>query len=146
MLFRSWGDICNFFRHVIDDLEKLTVSFAEDVVYVAVKLAKEVKHFVLRTLAEVSDCIEVFLNAVASLAKKVADAVKKAIEWLRMLFDWEDILLTEQVVSYYLTQGLSNLQTTVGTSVPNELISLFTAVKDEIVTMFNDLEKSLVSG
>lgn len=141
-----WGDICNFFRHLIDDLEKLVITFAEDVVYVAVTLADGIKHFVLKTLAEIGDCIEIFLQAVASIVKKVVDAIETAIRWLRALLSWDDILLTKQVVSYYIDQTLQNLGRDFTTTVPKQLIAAFTKAKAEVVTLFDDLEALFEKG
>jgi len=141
-----WGDICNFFRHIIDDLEKLIITFAEDVVYVAVKLADGIKHFVLKTLAEIGDCIEIFLQAVASLVKKIVNAIKTAIKWLRALFGWDDILRTKQVVSYYINQTLQNLAYDFTTTIPGELIKAFTKAKDDVVNVFNNLENIFQAG
>ncbi|MGA0609258.1 hypothetical protein [Caldimonas sp. KR1-144] len=141
-----WGDICNFFRNVIDDLEKLAVSIADGLVYVAVTIGQEVKHFVLKTLAEVGDCIEVFLQAVAALAKDVVDAVETAVKWLRMLFDWDDVLLTKQVVRYYLSESLTNLQAGVADQVPKALIGAFDAVKNDIVGWIDQIESYIEAG
>jgi len=141
-----WGDICNFFRHVIDDLKKLAVTFANDVVYVSVTLADGVKNFILKTLAEVGDCIEIFLQAVASLAKDVVDAIEMAIKWLRMLFDWDDIIRTKKVVRYYIDQSLKNLASDFNTTIPKDLIAAFTKAKSEIVDVFNNLEQLFEQG
>lgn len=141
-----WGDICNFFRHLIDDLEKLVITFADDVVYVAVTLADGVRNFVLKTLAEVGDCIEIFLQAVAALAEKAIDAVEAAIRWLRALFGWDDVLRTKQVVSYYIDQTLKNLAQDFTTTIPKDLIAAFTKAKAEIVTVFDHLEDMFQQG
>lgn len=141
-----WGDICNFFRHLIHDLERLIITFAEDVVYVVVKLADGFVHFVLKTLAEIGDCVEVLLQAIASIAKKVIDAIETAIRWLRALFSWDDILRTKKVISYYIDQSLKNLAQDFTTSIPSDLIALFATAKADVVTVFNNLELLFEKG
>lgn len=141
-----WGDVSNFFRHQIDDLKKLTISFADGVVNVALSLADGVKSFALRTLAEVGDCIEMFLQAVASLVADVEDAIDSAIRWLRALFSWDDILRTKRVVRHYIDQSIQNLTKDFNSTIPAQLIKAFTKAKADVVTVFDDLESLVAQG
>jgi len=141
-----WGDICNFVKHEIDELEKLCVKVEAGVVHVTMTLADGVRHFALKTLAEIGDCIETFLTAVASIAQKIENAIELAIRWLRMLFEWKDIILTKRVIHYYAEQTLTNLHTDLSSDLPRRLLKEFNSIKSELETTFDNLEKHFAAG
>jgi len=51
------------------------------------------------------DAIEVVLQALNNLVDDVVDFVKKAIEWLKAIFDWQDIINTKDVLKWFFLQN-----------------------------------------
>lgn len=51
-----------------------------------------------------------------NLVDDVADLVKKAIEWLKAIFDWRDIINTKKVLKWIFLQNANNLQQLLSTS------------------------------
>ena len=129
-----WGDVAHFFEQEIDQLVSLTIQVLDDAARVIINGVK----YLLTTLADVLKAIEVFL---VKLAEDVVDAIEKILDWLRMLFDWDDVLDTQKVVAYYLTQALGNLETDVGQEVPQQLVRGFDTVRDRIEQAFDAAEK-----
>jgi hypothetical protein len=135
-----FGDIVNFFKHLIQDLEHIAVKIEQDVVNFAITVAGEIKNFVLKTIAEIGDAMELILKRLASFFKDIIDAIETAIKWLRMLFAWGDIINTKKVLKYYITTGLNNIARDLSTDVPQYLTTLFGNIKGDITTAFNNLE------
>lgn len=121
-----WGDVAHFFEQSIDDLVHLTIQVLEDAARVIINGVK----YLLDTLADVVSAIEVFL---VKIAKAIVHAIEKAIDWLRMLFDWDDVIRTQTVITYYLSQSLKNVQQEVSDPELQQLIGNgFKTLRSEI--------------
>lgn len=81
-----------FFRGIGDALKnatKVTFGFVKNVLNAFVEVAGQIVKFVL-------DTIEVVAEFVQAVVEKVVKSIKQFIEFLRFLFNWEDILKTQR--------------------------------------------------
>lgn len=134
-----WGDIANFFKNAWDDIKKITVHIVDSVANFFIHLADEVKQFTLNTIDDVRDGIEVLLQSVNNLWHKAIDAIKTAIDWLKALFDWDDIINTKEVIKHYVQGMVSNLQNDLS-SLQTAFDSQFESLEDKVNDAFDNLE------
>lgn len=112
-----FGDVANFFKHVWDDIEDIYVQVenaASKVANFVITVAGEVKSFVLNTIDDIRDGLEVIFQAMAKFFSEVIDFIKKAIEWLKLLFKWNNIIRTKRIYHHLLLQILQNLKSGIG--------------------------------
>lgn len=141
-----WGDICHYFKHAIDDLKKIAISIDKETVTVIVYIGKEAKKLILKTAHQIADCLEMVIKAIAALAKDIVNAIEKALEWLRMLLHWDDVLLTKQAIDYLIKENLNNIQTSLKSDAPEAISQGLDFLKKEVTTAFDNAEKQFVHG
>jgi hypothetical protein len=99
------GDVVHFFEQAVDEVQTLAVSIADGVASLAINGIA----YALSTINEIVDGIELVLKKIATLFTEVIEIVKMMIAWLRMLFEWDDILRTHTVIKYYVNSVFTNL-------------------------------------
>lgn len=109
-----WGDICHFFKKVAQKLVSVAVKIADDVLNLAVTIGDFVWNGVLKTVQDAAGLLEVIFAKVAAGVTDAYDAVKKAIDWLKMLFNWTDITNTQKVLASVINSSLTNLINSLG--------------------------------
>ncbi|WP_295389440.1 hypothetical protein [uncultured Thiodictyon sp.] len=134
-----FGDVAHFFKHAWQAIEHFAVSVAEDALHVILNGVA----FVVRTVKQAGDAIEVVLNRIKQGLAKVYDALKHALDWLKQLFNWTDILYTHGVLKACINRTLDNLAgvdcTTVQTAVAKAVASLQAGVDsrfDQLSSLF----------
>lgn len=132
-----WGDIAHFFKHAWQQVEKVVVEIGDDIT-VAINDAEA---YVMKVIDDIRDAIEVVLQALNKLVDDVVDFVKKAIEWLKAIFDWQDIINTKDVFKWFFQQNAANLQQLLSTSGLQTWINgQFTNLKTDVTNAFGQLE------
>ncbi|MEL6383405.1 MAG: LamG-like jellyroll fold domain-containing protein [Cyanobacteria bacterium J06626_18] len=84
-------------RNAIKKATSVVVGAVKGVVHFVVKTAEEVIDFVVDTVEKVGEFIE-------AVVEKVVNGIKKFIEFLQFLFNWDDILDTQK----YLVQSIND--------------------------------------
>lgn len=93
---RSFRSIGRVFRRVGDAIKKatkVTIGFANNVMNAIVEVAGKVVRFVLDTVQKVAEFVQ-------AVIEKVVKSIKQFIEFLRFLFNWEDILKTQRFIKW----------------------------------------------
>src|SRR5262249_10114554 len=73
------------------------------------------------------------------------DAIKNVINWLKQLFEWGDILNTHLVIKAMINSALNELID--GIEIAEAKVEAkFSAVKDKITSMFDNLESAFQPG
>jgi hypothetical protein len=71
----------------------------------------------------------------------VINLIKKAIEWLKLLFDWNNYIRTHQVFSYFITQNLNNIKNAVTNGQLQGWVNArFTALEGDITAAFASIQ------
>lgn len=89
-----WDDIVDFATDVYNGATKIVISIAEQVEIAIHKVVDTVTNIVHVVVSTVEDA----LNAVAGFFEQLAIGIGKLIEFLRVLFDWQEILRTHDVL------------------------------------------------
>lgn len=136
-----WGDVANFFKHMFKDIVQILHTVENDVVNVTIYFGKVFKKFVLQTVDDIGDFLEVLVNYI----KKAIHVIKEVITFLRELFEWSDILNTHTVIKYYINSVMTNLQTS-----DQDAVCLikekFAALQSEVQSAFTNAEQVFESG
>lgn len=94
LLGSFWDDIVDFATDVYNGATKIVISIAEQVEIAIHKMVDGITSIVHTVVNTVKDA----LNAVAAFFEQLAVGIKKLIEFLRVLFDWQEILNTHDVL------------------------------------------------
>ena len=84
-------------RNALKKATSVVIGAVEGAVHFIVKTAEEVIDFVIDTVEKVGEFIE-------AVVEKVVNGIKKFIEFLQFLFNWDDILDTQK----YLVQSIND--------------------------------------
>jgi hypothetical protein len=130
---------------VVEDLSKIVAQIVDDVMNIAITVAGQVKNFVLQTVDQIGDLMEAIFVKIAETAEAIEDAIKAAIEWLKTVFNWSDILNTKEVVKYYINQCMSNMITSANQDAVNFVENNFNTLMTQVTNLFNNLETTVGS-
>jgi hypothetical protein len=97
-----WHDLCKFPHDIIHGIEKaalkvrdIAVNFADKVVEFTMELANgvsQILHLAINTFKDI-------VAAVKSVFRYIERGVEQVIDWLKALFNWNDILNSKRVVA-----------------------------------------------
>ena len=141
-----WGDVCNFVENAVESLSKIVASIVNDVVQIAIEVAGQVKNYVLQTVNQMGDLLETIFVKIAEAAEAVANAIEKAVEWLKLVFDWGDILNTKTVITYYLNSCLNNMAYAAGNGAVQYVQTNFDAAKQAVTNAFEQAQSVFTTG
>lgn len=110
-LFIGLGEsIADFFEgvgHAIEQGWTFVIHKAEDAVRFICAIGDEVKHFVLNTLEEIGSFF-------TWLWRQVKTGLEKLWEFLKFLFDWDDVLRVRDVMLDMIDQTLDHVERSIG--------------------------------
>jgi hypothetical protein len=133
-----WGDICHFFKKVAQKLVSVVVSIANDVLNLAISIGDFVWNGIVKTVQEAAGLLEVIFAKVAAGVTDAYDAVKKAIDWLKMLFNWTDITNTQKVLASVINTSLTNLINSLGPDAEAWVTNEAAALEDRVNAFFQN--------
>ncbi len=85
------GDIWDWIKHAIDEVEEFFATVVDDIATVFVRIAGELYQFIL-------DCVESVANGINFILQKIKVFIDDLISWLGFLFEWPDIVRTHRVL------------------------------------------------
>jgi hypothetical protein len=107
-----WHDLCNF-PHDIDHAIKkaaLTISHIEmDAANAILKVTMALANGVTQVLDLVIHTVEDIVSAIKTAFRYIGRAVDDAIQWLKSLFNWSDVINTKNVVEALLNGMMTKL-------------------------------------
>jgi hypothetical protein len=118
------GDAINWAKHSADELTSITVSIGDDFEM----LINDAISFVVNQVRQAAEVLEIIFIHIKQVVGDVVAVIEEIIEWLKMLFDWGDILLTHKVMKYCLKSFLAQLENSV-----DELEGLVKQQADKVV-------------
>lgn len=115
------------FKNVIKKATSVVIGKVKDIVHVIVKTAEGVIDFVVDTVEKVAEFVE-------AVVEKVVNGIKKFIEFLQFLFNWDDILKTQR----FLVETINSAFESAG-----ELVA---SAKPIVSDFIDDLRENLNDG
>ncbi|MGH9462726.1 MAG: hypothetical protein ACRD1X_16040, partial [Vicinamibacteria bacterium] len=93
-----WGDFIHWLVATAKKLLEVTAFVADGLLHVTLKLAEGTQNFVLATIGQTGKLLEAIFSGIKAAYEATEDFFRKAIEWLRMIFDWNDIIRTANYI------------------------------------------------
>jgi hypothetical protein len=115
------------FKAAIKKATSVVIGKVKDVVHVIVKTAEEVIDFVVDTAEKVADFVE-------GVVETVVESIKKFIEFLQFLFNWEDILTTHRLLVKTINAAFDSAS------------GLVASAKGHVSAFVDDLQEGLNKG
>lgn len=93
-VFGDIGDLINHFKHAWQDVTSLAATIVGDTIQIAVNGIT----LVVNTVRQAAAVMELVFVRLANGVRDVYSAIEAVIEWLKLLFEWEDIVNTHKVI------------------------------------------------
>jgi hypothetical protein len=109
-----FGDAVNFFTNTVNELESVTVSVVNDVTSVVINGV----NYTITTARQISAVTQMIFAKIAQGLTDVYTIIKEVIQFLEMLFHWQDILETHRVLKACVNSFLTAAQQSAGSLAP----------------------------
>ena len=123
------------FRNAIKKATSVVIGTVSNVVHVLVKTAEGIIDFVVDTAEKVADFVEAVVD-------KVVKGIKKFIEFLQFLFNWDDILGTQRYLKRAINTSLESAKQLAEDAKPH-VTSFVDDLQDSVEDGMNQLVKTL---
>jgi hypothetical protein len=138
-----FGDVAHFFKHEFDQLEKFTATMENGVLSI---VFNDLAPFAIATIKQAGAGLETIFAKIKQIADEIYTVIQEVIAWLKMLFDWDDILNTHTAIKYVINQTLfTNMETAI-TDAETDLSKWFSSLNADITSAFEDLESHFDSS
>lgn len=137
-----WDDLGSAFQHVrnsLDELAKVVVSAFKGVVQFAITIGNEVVSCIARTIQEIGAFIELVFWKVA---ESVQEAIGMALDWLKEVLGWGDILRTRSVLRGYVTRAATAIDGELR-KLPEQIETHFSRVRADAESWFTSIHTQL---
>jgi hypothetical protein len=131
-----WHDVCNYSHDIDHAIKKAAMTVSTAVVDVENKIVS----FTIELANGLSQVLQLAINtakdvvsAVKSAFRYIERGIDEAIDWLKSLFSWGDILNTKRVIEAGLTGMMSRIAANFDQSSPYYIGTLFNQYFDEDV-------------
>ncbi len=101
--------------------------------------------FVVNTIREAAAAIETVFSAIMQGLDDVYDEIKKVVAWIKMLFDWNDILVTHEVIRFCVNSAFTQIPL-LAKDFQSFVDGQFTSARTKITNNFNNLEAYFAPG
>ncbi len=102
---------------LVEDVVDEGLSVGETVFKATIDLGGEIIEFTVDTVDKVADCIELIVT-------KVVESVEKVIDFLKDLFNWQDILDTQEILVQYFNSSIDGIRKNVIPKMEGEIRKL----------------------
>ncbi|MEL7333074.1 MAG: hypothetical protein AAFN12_12555, partial [Cyanobacteria bacterium J06560_2] len=123
------------FKKAIKKATSVVIGTVKNVVHVLVKTAKGIIDFVVDTAEKVADFVEAVVD-------KVVKGIKKFIEFLQFLFNWDDILKTQRYLVNAINAGF-DYSAQLARAAKEPLSAFVDELQDTVESGINSLIESL---
>ncbi|MCB9774100.1 MAG: hypothetical protein H6750_07195 [Nitrospiraceae bacterium] len=132
-----FGDVAHFFKHEFDQLTYFAATVTDDVLNI---VFNDLEPFVISTIKQAGAALETIFSKIRQLADEIYKVLQEVIAWLKMLFDWDDILNTHTAFKYAVNQTLFTNLKSVVSDAETDLSKWFSSLKSDITNVFNNIE------
>ncbi|MFO7561750.1 MAG: hypothetical protein R6X02_03850 [Enhygromyxa sp.] len=101
-LFDFLGDLLRKAANFVERVVKVVVNFVDDTIHMAVHFLDELGQVVLRGASAIADMFALVFKRLAHAFGEIVDAVGSTLNWLRVLFAWDSIKVTKEVIALHV--------------------------------------------
>ncbi|MGH2362230.1 MAG: hypothetical protein ACRDGM_17020 [bacterium] len=143
--WNPWGDFVHWFVNAGKGLRKIIAKIEGGVLHVIIDFVDDTREFFLETMAQAGKLLETIFAGIKALYRAAEDFLRKAIEWLRLVFAWSDIKRTSDFIADQFVQTLSTLAGRVEQA-RSPLEAFFDQAAAALEKRFDELESILKNG
>ncbi len=142
---KFWNSVAHFAQDVwhavkkgILQLTHAVVDAAKQVIQLAVELegvGQAVMKFIVKTIDDVA-------HAVQTAFKWIEVEVEDAINWLKSVFDWQDILATKDVVKFFINYAFDFITEGIDPKADNSLQNIIDAEYEKLKALILDTSET----
>jgi hypothetical protein len=140
-----WGDFVHWLISTAKKLLEVTAFVADGLLHVTIRLAEGTRNFVLATIAQTGKLLEAIFSGIKVAFGVTEDLFRKAIEWLRMIFDWKDIIRTANYLEDQFAHTVTTLAAWIEEARP-PVEAFFDRAADAVEHQLDELETLLSKG
>lgn len=115
-----------------EDVFEDVVSVGETVLKATLTLGNEIIDWTIDTVDKIADCIEFII-------KKVVDSVDKVIDYLKDLFNWQDIIDTQDLLVRYFNSSFDVVRTKVIPKMETEIDKFLSSIEDKVMGYLDEM-------
>jgi hypothetical protein len=139
-----FGDVAHFFKHVWNELDEFS-AVVDEVTGDLTVVFNAATSFVIATVKQAGEALETVFNRIVEGLKSVLEAIEDVLAWLKMLFDWGDILNTHQVLKQCVNTTLDNIAGSDFSALEDKVQSFASWLTEQVDTAFDALESTFGS-
>jgi hypothetical protein len=123
------GDVWHAIKKEAMTLKTLVVDAVNKTVSLTLSIADQVGHLLDVAIDKIEDVVHVIHTVFAAIGAEI----ERVVEWLRALFNWDDILNTYKVLEYYIgQQAIPQLQKVIEDHAQPLVKGFFTRLQKDI--------------
>ena len=130
-----FGDTCHFFKNAWHELENFSVSIEANVLNVYFNG----QNWLIQSAKQAGDALETVFTRIMQGLKDLDEILENVLAWLKMLFNWPDILNTRNVLKAAINSTLSNLGNSMS-GAEQESNQWYTQLKQKVTNAFDQLD------
>ncbi len=136
-----FGDVAHFFKKEWAMLHSFSSSLENDVLTVTLEAEEGTQSFVISTVKEAGAALETVFAKIKQIAGDIYGVIAEVVAWLKMLFEWDDILNTQKAINACVTQTILNIEASVKNNDAQAAVNKWISeLKADIAGYFAQLE------
>jgi hypothetical protein len=136
------GDLMNMFKNMWESVREFVLSIGKGIAELIITLGNEVFKIVVSTVKGIAKAAEALFETLANLFGKLAgEAVKHLVKFVTALFQWDDIVNTNEVLKFAVNQTLDGMSRALDVDAVNWVGDKVKAMTGSINAMFDKIEE-----
>jgi hypothetical protein len=140
-----FGDVAHFFKHEWQKLDSFAATVDQDVLTVVLTAEEGVQSFVISTVKQAGAALETIFSKIKEVADDIYSVIEEVIAWLKMLFEWQDILNTHKIIKSSINQTFANINNSLDYA-QEQVSEKFGTVVTDVKDFFQNLESYFEPG
>jgi hypothetical protein len=140
------GDIINAIKHAWQKIKKFIITVVKGAVELVITIGKTIHRLVVDTVKGIANAVVALFttlgNMFVKVGKKVVEVVKKIVNFVRALFGWEDILVTNEVLKLTVNKTLDGFEQMLSGSVIHWADNKINSFRDKLDGMLTQMEQT----
>jgi len=95
-----FGDVINWFKHAWKEIKSIVCTIVDDALHIIINGFD----YAIRTLRQAASALEAVFVAIGQGLEDVFHVILEVIDFIKQLFDWDDILSTHRVIKWSVQQ------------------------------------------
>lgn len=140
---RALGDLFRWIANTAKAITKVVFKVTAKLVELVIETARGIQRFVLDAAAQAAEFLNGLFKSLAELANKIKDAAAALIQMFEALLDFEDILITKDVLKVGFDSFVRSLERSLSHGIPEYLNGKFQEARRQLDQSFGEARARL---